>query len=69
MYILTLFVKFVKVYENRIEIGLNDSLNPKNAEYVPIKDYVFSETFETTRIFKAGTRRNRTLTYYIYSVI
>lgn len=67
--VIELFVKFVKVYENKIEIGINYSLNPSDTEYVPIKDYIFSETFETTRIFKAGTRRNRTLTYDVYSVI
>jgi len=64
-----LFVKFVKVYEDKIEIGLNYSLNQNNAEYVPIKNYVFTETLEISRTFKGGITRTKTLTYDVYSVI
>ncbi len=66
--VIELFVKFVKVYEDKIEIGLNYSLNTTE-EHEPIKDYVFTETKETTRIYKSNTKRKRTLTYDVYSVI
>lgn len=64
-----LFLKFVKVYEDKIEIGLNYSINQSNTEYVPIKSYVFTETLEITRTFKGGTTKTKTLTYDVYSVI
>ena len=64
-----LFLKFVKVYEGKIEIGLNYSINQSNTEYVPIKSYAFTETLEITRTFKSGTTRTKTLTYDVYSVI
>ena len=64
-----LFLKFVKVYEDKIEIGLNYSINQSNTEYVPIKSYAFTETLEITRTFKGGTTRTKTLTYDVYSVI
>lgn len=64
-----LFLKFVKVYEDKIEIGLNYSINQSNTEYVPIKSYAFTETLEITRTFKSGTTRTKTLTYNVYSVI
>lgn len=64
-----LFLKFVKVYEDKIEIGLNYSINQSNTEYVPIKSYAFTETLEITRTFKSGTTRTKTLTYDVYSVI
>lgn len=64
-----LFLKFVKVYEDKIEIGLNYSINQSNTECVPIKSYAFTETLEITRTFKGGTTRTKTLTYDVYSVI
>lgn len=64
-----LFLKFVKVYEDKIEIELNYSINQSNTEYVPIKSYAFTEILEITRTFKGGTTRTKTLTYDVYSVI
>ena len=64
-----LFLKFVKVYEDKIEIGLNYSINPNNADYEPIKTYAFTETLEINRTFKSGTKRTKKLTYAVYSVI
>ena len=64
-----LFLKYVKVYEDKIEIGLNYSLNQNDAAYVPIKNYAFTETLEITRTFKGGTTKTKTLTYDVYSVI
>ena len=64
-----LFLKFVNVYEDKIEIGLNYSVNQNNVEYTPITTYTFTETLEITRAFKGGTTRTKTLTYDVYSVI
>ena len=58
-----------KIYGDKIEIGLNYSINQSNTEYVPIKSYAFTETLEITRTFKGGTTRTKTLTYDVYSVI
>ncbi|MBR4419067.1 MAG: recombinase family protein [Clostridia bacterium] len=64
-----LFLKFVKVYQDKIEIGLNYSINPNDTDYQPIKTYAFTETLEINRTFKGGTKRTKTLTYEVYSVI
>ena len=66
---INLFLKFVKVYEDKIEIGLNYSLNQNNAKYEPIKNYAFTETLEISRTFKGGTTKTKTLTFDVYSVI
>ncbi len=64
-----LFLKFVNIYEDKIEIGLKYSVNQNNVEYTPITTYTFTETLEITRAFKGGTTRTKTLTYDVYSVI
>ena len=64
-----LFLKFVKVYQDKIEIGLNYSIDPNDTDYQPIKTYVFTETLEVTRTFKSGTKKTKTLSYAVYSVI
>ena len=64
-----LFLKSVKVYQDKIEIGLNYSINPNDTNYKPIKTYAFTETLEINRTFKGGTKRTKTLTYEVYSVI
>ena len=64
-----LFLKYVKVYQDKIEIGLNYSINPNNTEYEPIKTYAFTETLEINRTFKGGTKRIKTLTYDVFAVI
>ena len=67
--VIELFVKSVKVYEDKIEIELNCTLNTTNEEHQPIKNYVFTETKETTRNYKTGTKRKKIISYAVYSVI
>lgn len=67
--VIELFVKSVKVYEDKIEIELNCALNTTNEEHQPIKNYVFTETKEATRNYKTGTKRKKTISYAVYSVI
>ena len=54
-----LFLKFVNVYEDKIEIGLNYSVNQNNVEYTPITTYTFTETLEITRAFKGGQQEQK----------
>ncbi len=67
--VIELFVKSVKVYEDKIEIELNSELNTTNEKHQPIKNYVFTETKETTRNYKTGTKRKKIISYAVYSVI
>lgn len=63
-----LFIKFVKVYENKIEIGLNYSIHEvENKE--PIIRKVFTETKKTERKFKGGNIKTKTQIYDVYVVI
>lgn len=63
-----LFVKFVKVYRDKIEIGLNTNQNTtENGEAITKK--VFTETYTSERYFKGGTTKIRTQTYDVYVVI
>ena len=63
-----LFIKFVKVYENKIEIGLNYSIHEvENKE--PIIKKVFTETKKTERKFKGGNIKTKTQIYDVYVVI
>ena len=52
-------LKFVNIYKDKIEIGLNYSLNQNNAEYVPIKNYAFTETLEISRTFKGLKKESK----------
>ncbi len=63
-----LFIKFVKVYENKIEIGINYAIN-QMASNEPITQKVFTETYTTERHFKGGIIKTKTNTYDIYVVI
>ena len=63
-----LFIKFVKVYENKIEIGINYAINQiANNELIIQK--VFTETYTTERHFKGGITKAKTYSYEIYVVI
>lgn len=64
-----LFLKFVKVYEDKIEIGLNYSINQTNTDYTPIKTYLFTESLIKYRAYKGKIASSKTITYDIYSVI
>jgi len=63
-----LLVKFVKVYENKIEISLNCLLQ-SNEEYKQSLTKLFTETLTTTRNFKGGVSKTFTKNYDIYLVI
>lgn len=63
-----LFIKFVKVYENRIEIGINYAVNTANNSE-PIIQKVFTESYTTERHYKGNKLKTTTRTYDIYVVI
>ena len=63
-----LFIKFVKVYDNKIEIGINYAIN-QIANNEPIIQEVFTETYTTERHFKGSIIKTKTNTYDIYVVI
>lgn len=63
-----LFIKQIKVYDNKIEIHLNYSINqPHTTEQTSKK--IFTETLTTQRTFKGGTTRIYTKSYDVYVVI
>lgn len=62
-----LFVKFVNVYENKVEIGLNYSMNRPSEESEPEISFLFTESLIKTR--KVNGEKTKTLTYDVYSVI
>ena len=64
-----LFIKFVKVYENKIEIGVNFSMPQQNEEIEQEISYLFTETEVKTRKVRGGKTITKTLTYDVYSVI
>lgn len=49
-----LFIKFVKVYDNKIEIGINYTINQMSSNE-PIIHKVFTEPYTTERHFKGNT--------------
>ena len=63
-----LFIKFVRVYEDKIEIGINYAVNTANNNE-PITQKVFTETYTTERHYKGNTLKTTTRTYDIYVVI
>lgn len=63
-----LFIKFVKVYENRIEIGINYAIN-QIANNEPIIQKLFTEIYTAKRHYKGGIIKTTTHTYDIYVVI
>lgn len=62
------FIRFVKVYDNKIEIGINYAIN-QIASNEPIIQKVFTETYASERHFKGNTTKTTTRTYNIYVVI
>ena len=63
-----LFIQQVKVFENKIEIYLNYSINQQqNIEQSSTK--VFTETQTTTRRYKGGTIKTFIKSYDVYVVI
>jgi len=64
-----IFIKFVRVYKNKIEIGLNYGINQENRGREPIIRKIFTEVYQTERTFKGGTIKTQTFDYDIYVVI
>ena len=63
-----LFIKQVRVFEDKIEIYLNYSINqPQTTEQTFKK--LFTETLTTQRIFKGGATRTYIKNYDVYVVI
>ena len=63
-----LFIKQIKVYDDKIEIYLNYSINQPHTNEQTSKK-LFTETHTTQRTFKGGTTRTYTKTYDVYVVI
>ncbi len=63
-----LFIRFVKVYKDKIEIGLNTSQNSAvNGEQITKK--IFTETFTQERHCKGGKTKIQTQTFDVFVVI
>jgi len=52
-----LFIQKVNVYEDKIEISLNYSLNTNISKTEATSKKLFTETFTSTRKFKDGTTK------------
>lgn len=64
-----LFIKKVNVYEDKIEIFLNYSLNTNISKAETTSKKLFTETFTSTRKFKGGTIKTTNKVYEVYLVI
>jgi len=62
-------IKFVRVYRDKIEIGLNYMLNPIENNNEPIIQKVFTEIHETQRIFKGNSIKTMIDRYDIYIIL
>ena len=63
-----LFIKFVKVYNNKIEIGLNYAVNQAENDETIVKK-VFTKNYTTERHYKGGTIKTKTIAYDVYLVL
>ncbi len=63
-----LFIKQIKVYDKKIEIYLNYSINQPHVNEQTSKKQ-FTETHITQRTFKGGTTKTYVKTYDVYVVI
>jgi len=63
------FIRFVKVYTDKIEIGLNYGFNTPGDEKEPVVRKISTETYETTRLFKGGTVKTTYRNYDVYVVV
>ena len=64
-----LFIQKVNVYEKKIEISLNYSLNTNISKIKTTSKKLFAETFTSTRKFKGGTTKNVIKSYDIFLII
>ena len=62
-------VKFVRVYNDKIEIGLNYMINPTETDTEQVVQKVFTETHETQRIFKGNSIKTKIEEYDIYIIL
>ena len=62
-------VKFVRVYNDKIEIGLNYMINPTENDTEQVVQKVFTETHETQRIFKGNSIKTKIEEYDIYIIL
>ncbi len=63
-----LFIRQIRIYDNKIEIYLNYSINQPQTVEQTYKKF-FTETLTTQRTFKGGTTRTYTKIYDVYVVI
>ena len=63
------FIKFVRVYPNKIEIGLNYGINQESVDRKPIIRKISTELYQTERLYKGGTVKTQTFEYDVYVVI
>ena len=64
-----LFIQKINVFENKIEISLNYSLNTNISKTETTSKKLFTETFISTRKFKGGTIKTTNKAYEVYLVI
>lgn len=64
-----LLIQKIKVYENKIEIHLNYSLNTNISHIETTSKKLFTEIYSTTRTFKSRTTKTTTKPYDVYLVI
>lgn len=64
-----LFIQKVNIYESKIEISLNYSLNTNISKTETTSKKLFTETFTSTRKFKGGTTKTTNKVYEVYLVI
>lgn len=64
-----LFINSIKIYENKIEIQIINSLNQIQNNTEHTSKFLFQEKYITKRIFKGGTIRTKTYYYDVYLVI
>lgn len=57
------------IYESKIEISLNYSLNTNISKTETTSKKLFTETFTSTRKFKGGTTKTTNKVYEVYLVI
>lgn len=64
-----LFIQKVNIYESKIEISQNYSLNTNISKTETTSKKLFTETFTSTRKFKGGTTKTTNKVYEVYLVI
>lgn len=64
-----LFIQKVNVYEDKIKISLNYSLNTNISKTETTSKRIFTETFTSTRKFIGGTTKTTNKVYEVYLVI